>query len=285
MPIGFIGLGILGQEIAKRLASQGVELIVWNRTRKKAKDLGFPTVEKPKDLLSQTEQVFLILFDSEASKEVIFGKDGLIEGPIAGKTIIDLTTNHFKYVAEAEKHLREKGAYYLEAPVLGSVIPARKGELTIIVGGNEEKFLEIKPILAKFCKNIYYVKEIGKATKLKLVNNIVLAGFMEVLAEAIAIGEKADLPKELILEILGNGAGKSYLLDVKKEKLLKEDFSCHFSVELMYKDLHYAQDLLREIKGFSLALPNVKEAYGLARAKKLGELDFSVVYRIFKVED
>lgn len=91
MKIGFIGLGTLGREIAKRLISQGVELIVWNRSKEKAKQLGLDLVETPKDLISMVDKVFIIVSDSEASKKIIFGKDGLVEGDIQGKTIIDLT--------------------------------------------------------------------------------------------------------------------------------------------------------------------------------------------------
>lgn len=285
MKVGFIGLGSLGKEIAKRLSSQGVELLVWNRTKKKAQELGFQVADSPKELISQVDRVFLIVFDSQASEEVIFGKDGLVEGPIEGKTIIDMTTNHYRYVVEAQQELEKRGAFYLDAPILGSVIPARKGELTILVGGDKEKFEENRPVFEKFCKVIMYVGPVGNATKLKLINNIVLGGFMEILSEAIAVGERAGLPKDLIIEVLSNGAGKSYILDVKKQKLLEEDFETHFSVNLIYKDLHYAQDLVKDIKAFTMTLQNVKEAYGLARFKGLGELDFSAVYKMFKDED
>ncbi len=284
MKIGFIGLGTLGREIVKRLVSQGVELIVWNRSKERAKQLGLELVETPKDLMSMVDKVFVIVSDSEASKKVVFGKDGLVKGDIQGKTIIDLTTNHYRYVVEAEKELKQKGAYYLEAPLLGSVVPAQRGELTVLVGGDKNKFEEIKGIFEKFCRNIIYLGEIGKATKLKLINNMVLGGYMAVLAEAIAIGEKAGLEKDLLLEVLSNGAGRSYVLEVKKQKLLEENFEPHFSVDLIYKDLDYAQDLLKDLKAFSMSLQNVKEAYGLARSKDLGHLDFSAVYKIFKTD-
>ncbi|MBZ4681665.1 MAG: 6-phosphogluconate dehydrogenase [Thermodesulfobacterium sp.] len=284
MKIGFIGLGTLGREIAKRLISQGVELIIWNRSKEKAKQLELELVETPKDLISMVDKVFIIVSDSEASKKVIFGKDGLVEGDIQGKTIIDLTTNHYRYVVEAEKELKQKGAYYLEAPLLGSVIPAQRGELTVLVGGDQNKFEEAKDIFEKFCRNMIYLGEVGKATKLKLINNMVLGGYMAVLAEAMAIGEKAGLEKELLLEVLSKGAGRSYVLEVKKQKLLEGKFEPHFSVELMYKDLHYAQDLFKDFKAFSMVLQNVKEVYGFARSKDLGHLDFSVVYKIFKTE-
>ena len=105
---------------------------------------------------------------------------------------------------------------------------------------------------------------------------------MEILASAIALGERAGFDKELIINILNDGAGKSYILDVKKKKLLEEDFSTHFSVDLIYKDLDYAQDLVKDLNAFTFSLQNVKEAYGLARAMGLKDLDFSAVYKVFK---
>ncbi|WP_333785163.1 NAD(P)-dependent oxidoreductase [Thermocrinis sp.] len=283
MRVGFIGLGVLGKTIAKRLISQGVELIVWNRTKEKALDLGVEIAESPAMLTKMVNTIMVILFDSQASEEVIFGEGGLVEGDLKGKTVIDMTTNHYAYVQNAYKELKELGCSYLDAPVLGSVIPAQKGELTILVAGEEERFREHKPLFEKYCKNIYYVGQAGNATKLKLINNIVLGGFMEILAEAIAIGERAGFSKELIIDVLSNGAGKSYILDVKKQKILEEDFSTHFSVELIHKDLHYAQDLVKDVEGFTFALQNIKEAYGLAKAMGLSSLDFSAVYKAFKV--
>ncbi len=284
MRVGFVGLGHLGKAIAKRLLEQGVDLIVWNRTKEKAEDLGVPVAKSPADLMDRVDKVFVIVFDSQASEEVIFGERGLVQGDIEGKTVIDMTTNHFAYARLAYSELRKRGAFYLDAPVLGSVIPAQRGELTVVVGGDEERFEENRPLFEKFCRNIFYVGEAGKATKIKLINNIVLGGIMEILAEAVAIAERAGIPKDRIVEILSTGAGKSYILDVKRKKLLEEDFSTHFSVNLIYKDLHYAQDLIKELGLFSFVTSAVKETYGLARAEGLGDLDFSAVYKLFRVQ-
>ncbi len=286
MKVGFIGLGHLGKAIAKRLIDQGVNLVVWNRTIEKArefaKETGAEVASSPKELINQVDRVFVIVFDSHASEEVIFGENGLVKGNVKGKTVIDMTTNHFAYAKTAYGELKKLGAYYLDAPVLGSVIPALKGELTIVVGGDKEKFEENKPLFEKFCKAIYYVGEAGNGSKAKLINNIVLGGIMDILAEAVALGELAGFDKETIINILNDGAGKSYILDVKKKKLLEEDFSTHFSVNLIYKDLHYAQDLIKELGVFSFTTAAVKETYGLARKKGLGNLDFSAVYKVLK---
>lgn len=138
-----------------------------------------------------------------------------------GKTIVDMTTNHYGYARMAYEELRKLGAYYLDAPILGSVIPAERGELTVLVGGDRQRFEENKPIFEKFCRNIFYVGEAGDASKLKLINNMVLGGFMQVLSEAIAIGELAGFSREQVIEVLESGAGKSYLLEVKKRSSLR----------------------------------------------------------------
>ncbi|MFN3870571.1 MAG: NAD(P)-dependent oxidoreductase [Aquificaceae bacterium] len=282
MKVGFIGLGHLGKTIAKRLMQMGVELVIWNRTKEKALELGMPVVDSPMELIDVVDRVFLIVFDSNASEEVIFGEKGLAKGSIKGKTIIDMTTNHYAYATLAYEELKNLGAYYLDAPVLGSVIPAQRGELTILVGGDKERFEENRGLFEKFCKNIFYVGDAGQASRLKLINNMVLGGFMQVLAEAIAIGELCGFDRGLLIDILEKGAGKSYLLEVKKKKLLERDYSTHFSVDLIHKDLHYAEDMVRERGAFTFSLQNVKNAYALAKYMGLGEEDFSVLVELYK---
>lgn len=282
MKVGFIGLGSLGKAIAKRLIDQGIELIVWNRSREKAAELGCPTAQSPAELISQVDRVFIIVFDSQASEEVIFGESGLVQGDIKGKTLIDMTTNHYDYARIAYDELKKLGAFYLDAPVLGSVIPAQKGELTVLVGGDREKFEENKELFEKFCKKLFYTGRAGNASKLKLINNIVLGGFMQILSEAIALGELAGFERELVIDILENGAGKSYLLDVKKKKILQRDYSVHFSVDLIHKDLHYAEDMVRELGAFSLSLQNVKNAYALAKYLGMSGEDFSILVELYQ---
>ncbi|MGC8871298.1 MAG: NAD(P)-dependent oxidoreductase [Caldimicrobium sp.] len=282
MKIGFIGLGTLGKEIAKRIIQAGYSLKVWNRTIDKAKDLGAEIAESPLDIANTCDPIFIIVFDSAASKETICGEKGLIKGNLSKKTIIDMTTNFPGYVRETQKRLKEVGAFYIDAPILGSVIPARKGELTLLLSGEKEKAEAYQDIYQSFAKNIYYVGEAGKASELKLINNFILATFMEAIGEALSLGEKLGFSKELLLEVLGNGAGKSMLLEVKKQKLLEEDFSTHFSADLMYKDLCYLMDLLKEKGEISFTTSIIKELYGLIKKKGLGTSDFSIIYKILK---
>lgn len=280
MKIGFIGYGNLGSSIVKRLSSQNVEVLVYNRTKSKVKDV--KAIDYPHELTKETDVIFVNVFDSLASKEVIFGENGLIKGNVKDKIIIDMTTNHYAYVKEAYQKLKGLGAYYLDAPVLGSVIPALKGELVMLVGGDRKVFENIEDILKLFTKERIYLGDVPSGTFGKLINNIVLGAITDAIAQAIGIGNSIGLGKEDIVKVLEMGAGNSYILNIKKQKFLQEDFSPQFSVKAIYKDLHYAQDMLKDFGLFSFSLSSVKETYGLAIKNNLGELDFSVIYKLYK---
>jgi 3-hydroxyisobutyrate dehydrogenase len=282
MKVGFIGLGHLGKTIAKRLISQDVNLMVWNRTKEKALDLGVPVASTPAELVSGVDIVFLSLFDSDAVAAVLEGPDGLLFGSCRGKIIIDLTTNHFARVDRFYDLARRHGAQYLEAPVLGSVVPAAQGALTVLVSGDKIAYNTAWSYLEKIGRTIFYLEEPGLATKMKLVNNLVLGSFMATLAEAVAFGEAAGTDRETVTNILLAGAGNSMVLNAKKEKIIKEDFSVHFSNRLIYKDLHYLQDLANVLKRPLFTGSIAKELFGMTYSKDLDHLDFSAVYMIFK---
>ncbi len=282
MKAGFIGLGNLGRAMITRLMSEGVDINIWNRTREKAKSVNAPYIDKVKSLVDQNEIVFLNLFDSNAVENVLKMEDGLLSSDIQGKIIIDTSTNHNVKVLDFHKSIKEKGGYYLEAPVLGSVVPASTGNLTIIVSGEEGAYNNALPYLKILGSNIFYVKEEGLASKIKLINNLLLGVFMASISEAINIGDKAGINRELLIEILLKGAGNSMVLNAKKEKLIKEDFSPHFSSALIYKDLHYLQDLARELKSPLFLGSVTKELFGLTYKNKEEELDFSAVLKVFK---
>ena len=275
--IGWIGLGHIGRAMAERL-SEEFEIIVWNRTREKTK--GFKNIaESPEEVVSKADVIFLSLYDSKAVQEVA---ERILKADLRGKIIVDTTTNHFKMVLEFHEMFKNAGAQYLESPVIGSVIPARNGQLTILVSGNEEAYRIVLPYLQRLGKKIFYFKEPGKATKLKLINNFVLGAFMVAIGEAVALGEKAGIEKSELIEILENGAGNSIVLKAKKEKLLTEDFSTHFSVKNLLKDLTYAYELAKSVRKPVFLNAQVKELYSMAFSRGIEDEDFSVIYQLLK---
>ena len=286
MKAGFIGLGHLGRAMTRRLASQGVDLILWNRTPEKAaalsQELGLPVAESPLDLAEESEVIFLNLFDSAAVRAVLQGQGGLLAGDMRGKLVIDTTTNHFTDVVKFHDLISSIGGSYLEAPVLGSVVPASQGKLTVLASGEKEAYERALPYLEKLAASIFYLGEPALATRMKLVNNLILGSFMAAISEAVALGEAAGVQKATVLDILAAGAGASGVLNAKKDKLLQEDFSPHFQSALIYKDLHYLQDLAFQLKRPVFLASAVKEMYGLTYARGEETLDFSALYRTLK---
>jgi len=282
MAIGFIGLGNLGSAIAKRLHATGEEVIVWNRTQSKALSLGFERASSPKALMERCNTVMMCLFDSKGVRDVLCMENGLLSADLKGKTLIDLSTNHFNDVVEFHALVEAKGGAYLESPVLGSVVPASKGELTVVCAGREEVFLTCKPLLEKIGQTLFNLKEPGMACKMKLINNLCLGSFMATIAECTALGESCGIDKAELLEILGSGGGKSLVLAAKTQKLINEDFSPHFSNAAINKDLHCLQDLAYSMNRPLYTASVVKELYSKMKELGKGEEDFCSIYQLFK---
>ena len=280
--IGFIGLGNLGRAIASRLTEVGEELIIYNRTKSKVEDLDYKMANSPKELVEKCDMVFMCLFESESVENIFNMEDGILSASLEGKTIIDLTTNHYEKVLNFHEQIEEKGGEYLESPIFGSVAPALQGLLTIVTSGKKETYESCKPLLEKIGKEIFYLKQAGQASKMKLINNLCLGSFMSTLAECTALGEACDIDKAKLLEILGVGGGQSLVLKAKTQKLIEEDFSAHFSNNAIYKDLHTLQDLAysKNQPLYTAAVP--KELFGKMKKDGKGEEDFCSIYQLFK---
>ena len=279
--VGFIGLGTLGRAVAERLAGAGHRLLLWNRTPGKAEGLG-DTASGPAEVVTRARTVFLCLRDSEAVWAVTSGSSGIFAGDTQGRTIIDLSTNHVDLACVLHGLAAKGRAAYLEAPVLGSVVPASRGELTVLVSGEEAALAAARPLLEVVGSRIFFLGAPGLATKMKLANNLVLATVLAGLADAAGLAEAAGIPRERALEILGAGAGSGAVLASKRDKVLRDDYAPHFSAAVLHKDLHYAQDLARTLRRPLFTAAVVKELYALAFTRGLEERDVSVIFPILR---
>ncbi len=282
MHLGFIGLGHLGKAIAERLLDCGHSLTVWNRTSSKAEGMKVEAVFSPRAVTEKAEIIFICMSDSAAVHSIFSQEDGLLSCDISGKIIVDLSTNHFKDAPLFHALCKDVGAIYLEAPVLGSIVPAAQGALTILISGDETGYDKVRLVLENIGKHIFYLKEPGLATKMKLINNLALGSFMATIAEALSLGETVGIAKEKILDILTVGGGNSLVLNAKRNKLLQEDFSTHFSSALIYKDLHCLQDLAYSEKKTLFTGSVIKELYARTFEEGIDKEDFSAIYKLFK---
>jgi len=282
--IGYVGLGNLGRAMAGRLEATGESLMVWNRTPDRSGGLKAMIAPSPAELMTASESVFMCLFDSDAVHQVLTGTQGLLAGECRGKLIIDTTTNDFRRVERFHEDCARAGARYLEAPVLGSVVPASQGKLTVVVSGEESSYHAGRPLLEKIGQQIFYFGAPGRATRMKLINNLVLGSFMATLAEAVAAAEAAGLDKSVVLDVLAAGAGNSLVLSAKRGKMIDNDFAPHFSVGAIHKDLALMIALAWETGSRADMAAASERLFATASAHGLGDRDFSVIYEVLKAK-
>ncbi len=282
MKLGFIGLGSLGHAIATRLISRSHELVVWNRTGSKADNLKVTVAASPAAVSAQAETIFLCLFDTPAVESVLSGPSGISSIDLRGKIICDITTNHFARVGDFHKLIADKGGQYLETPVLGSVAPALSGNLVTLISGDERAYTTALPVIEHISSKQFYFPQIGAATKMKLINNVLLGAFMTSIAEATVLAEKSGISKEKALEILSVGAGNSAVMNAKREAILTENFAPTFTAATIHKDLTYLHDLALHMGVSDTMASAAREAFAEAVKRGFGAEDLSVVYKSLK---
>jgi 3-hydroxyisobutyrate dehydrogenase-like beta-hydroxyacid dehydrogenase len=280
--IGFIGLGIMGSRMVENLLDNGYELIVHNRTSDKAQLLinkGAKWAESPKDVARQADIVFTMLANPQVVETVAIGEEGFLNELTEGKLWVDCSTVDPTFTRKMAKEALNRHIRFLDAPVAGSKIPAEKGELVFLVGGNKEDLEEVRPMMNAMGKAILYQGENGKGTSMKIVINLMLGQTMAAFAEAVNLGQAMGLDKETVLNTLLNGPTTAPFLDGKKEKILLNDFEAEFPLEHMQKDMQLVSQSAYE-NNVALPITNVtKEIYALAMQQGLSKEDFSAIYK------
>ncbi len=279
MPLGFIGLGHLGRAIAQHLIESGEELVVYNRTMSKADGLKAKRAESVSAVAVDCSTIILCLFDSKAVAEVL---PIILANRQERRMVIDLTTNHHRGVLDFHRECGSVGGEYIEAPVLGSVVPASRGELTVLVSGSDAAYQSAKPVLEKIGKTIHFLREPGNATRMKLINNHLLGTFMAAIAEAIKLSESAGVSREQAIAILSTGAGNSGVFNAKREKLINDDYAPHFSAALIQKDLGYLLELADEVGQEALLARATKKLFDRTMSDEPHDRDFSAIINYLK---
>ena len=266
--IGFAGIGLMGQQMTRRLLLAGFPLMIWNRTRDKAKDIlaaGATWGESPKALAEACDVVITMVTDSAASEEVICGPRGVLAGAHPGLTLIDMGSIAPEMSRSIAERARAKGVSMLDAPVTGAPKVASEGKLGIMVGGPPETFEACLPVFQAMGVKVIHVGENGKGTTLKLINNLIMGVAIEAVAEALVLASKAGIDPNKVVEITSVGGARTGAMEVRGPRMVKHDFSPHFSVNNMYKDLSSAIKLADEV---GVSLPATSIAREILRAAK-----------------
>jgi 3-hydroxyisobutyrate dehydrogenase len=280
--IGVLGLGNLGRAIAERLRAVGHPLVAWNRTAARLAGLDATPAATPADAARAADVLLVNVRDSPAVRRILAADDGVLAAARPGLVVIDTTTNHFLDVLELRAACAAKGVAYVEAPVAGSVVPAKNGALTLFVSADDAAFERARPVLEELAQKIVRFPEPGQATRMKLVNNLVLGGLMALLGEAVALGEAAGLDRALLLEGLEYGAGNTAVLKAKKAKLLAGDWAPHFSCDVIHKDLGYLADLAADLGRASPLSETTRALFAKAIEQGHALEDFSAVTEVLR---
>ncbi|HLI46644.1 MAG TPA: NAD(P)-dependent oxidoreductase [Geobacterales bacterium] len=279
MKIGFIGLGRMGSRMAMNVLSQFKELYVYNRTKEKAKNLldkGAIWCDSPKEVAMNTDVVITMLRDSQSVRWALLSEVGAFNGAKKGMYFVDMSTIQPKVTIEIALEASKRNLHFIDAPVIGSVDQAAEGTLTIVCGGSEEDFKVIKPILQSMGKNIFYVGPAGSGSKLKLINNALIANFPIIFSEVINVARKAGLRDEIVLGVLKAGIfGKA--IEYYEKRIIGKDFTTRFSLDLMLKDIKYFKELAEDLAVKPLLTARLEELYQEAFNKGLGNLDYTAI--------
>ncbi len=248
--IGFIGLGIMGKPMARNLIKAGYPLIIYDIRPEPVKELVSAGAEEGKssaDVASQSEVVITMLPNSPHVKEVVLGKDGVLEG--AGKELILLDMSSIAPLVsiEVSKKATEKGVKMLDAPVSGGEPKAIDGTLAIMVGGPESVFNDVKEILNVMSASLTLVGEIGSGNTAKLANQIIVALNIAAMSEAMVLATKAGVDPEKVYRAIRDGLAGSTVLDAKMPLVLQGNFNPGFRIELHIKDLSNALETAHEL--------------------------------------
>ncbi len=283
--MGFIGIGIMGRPMSGRLLEAGYPLMIWNRTKEKAKDLlaaGATWGNSPKAVAQSSDIVITMVTDSAASEEVICGKSGILEGMHPGLIMVDMSSIAPEMSRSIAERARAKGVLMLDAPVTGNPKVASEGKLGIMVGGPKETFEACLPIFEKMGVKIIHVGENGKGTTLKLINNLVMGVAIEAVAEALVLAVKSGIEPQKVLEITSVGGARTGAMEVRGPWMIKHDFSPHFSANNMYKDLSSAMKLAEEVGASLPATSIAREILRAAKSQGKGDLDSAVVVTVLE---
>ncbi|MBI3329878.1 MAG: NAD(P)-dependent oxidoreductase [Nitrospinae bacterium] len=281
--LGFIGLGVMGGRMAKRLLGAGHTVTGYNRTRAKAQpllDLGMRWGDTPAAVAQTVDVVFSMVAHTAALQAVSSGAEGVLAGLRPGMIFVDMSTVSPTASRTIAARVAALGAHMLDAPVSGSAITLEAGQLSFMVGGDREAYERVLPILRDIGPKATYVGGNGLAASMKIATNLSLAVQMLAFSEGVLLAEKSGIARETALEVLLNSVIASPMVKYRGPFVLGIPEEALFDVNMMQKDLLLALEMGREL---DVPLPTTavtNEMLTAARGMGLAEKDFAVVFEV-----
>jgi 3-hydroxyisobutyrate dehydrogenase len=281
MRVGFVGLGAMGTHMARNLHRAGMLAALWNRSPEKARalaaELGVSAPATPAQLAGGVDAVVSCV---SADADVLEVTRALAPGMKSGALMLDCSTVGAETARQAAELLAPAGVDFLDCPVSGGVEGARDATLAIMVGGTQPAFERATPILQALGRAIAHFGPTGSGQAAKATNQIMCAGIIETVAEAMAFARAQGLPLETLIDTLGKGAGSSWYFVHRAPNMVRGSYPAGFRVRLHAKDLGICHDMAAR---FGVALPVVERMlaeYSELTARGYGDEDISATYRL-----
>lgn len=286
MKIGFIGLGIMGKPMSKNLLKAGYELVVCAHVAKAALEelvqAGATAVATPKQVAEQAEIIITMLPNSPQVKEVVLGKNGVIEGARPGIILADMSSIAPLVSRELAVRLAEQGVEMLDAPVSGGEPKAIAGTLSVMVGGKKEVFDKCYPVFKSMAASAVLTGDIGAGNVTKLANQVIVALSIAAMSEALVLAAKAGVAPELVFQAIRGGLAGSTVLEAKAPLVMDRKFAPGFKINLHIKDLNNALETAHEI-GVPLPLTaSVMEIMQALKVDDMGDADHGALIRYYE---
>lgn len=278
--LGFVGLGVMGSRVAKRLLDAGHTVTGYNRTKAKAQwllDLGMRWAPSPRAVAEAAEITFTMVTDTNALNAVTDGPDGLLAGLSPGKIYVDMSTVSPAASRALAARVAERGASMIDAPVSGSVVTLEQGKLSIMVGGDPAVVERVRPVLTDIGPKVTHVGGNGLAVLMKIATNLSLAVQILAFSEGVLLAEKSGIPRQVAVEVLLNSVIASPMLQYRGPFVLNMPDEAWFDVNMMQKDMLLALEAGRSV---DLPLPTTavtNEMLTTARGMGLARYDFAVM--------
>ncbi len=281
--LGFVGLGVMGSRMVKRLLDAGHTITGYNRTRSKAQwliEAGMRWADSPGKVAQASDVVLSMVTNTAALLAIADGPDGLLAGLGPGKLYVDMSTVSPTASRELAARVTAQGAQMVDAPVSGSVITLEQGKLSIMVGGEAQAFEAARPILLDIGPKVTHVGGNGLAVSMKIATNLSLAVQMLAFSEGVLLAEKSGIRRETAVEVLLGSVIASPMVKYRGPFVLQMPDEAWFDVDMMQKDMTLALELGRQ---FDVPLPTTavaNEFLTAARGMGWAEQDFAVMFRV-----
>jgi 3-hydroxyisobutyrate dehydrogenase-like beta-hydroxyacid dehydrogenase len=272
MRVSFVGLGVMGYPMAGYLVNAGHEVTVFNRTTSKADgwvdQYGGGRADTPSAAASNAEIVFCCVGNDDDVRAVILGDDGVLSGISDGSVIVDHTTASATVAREVYEAAAARNIGFLDAPLSGGQAGAENGQLTIMIGGDEDVYQRALPVMDCYAKACTLIGPVGSGQLAKMVNQICIAGVVQGLSEGLHFAKRVGLDPAKVIGAISKGAAQSWQMENRWETMIRNEFEFGFAVEWMRKDLKIALEEA-ERNGARLDMTKLVDGY-YAEVQELG---------------